>query len=75
MSVKKSWKKVGKDFGKIGSDLKDGRVEGNNFAELGVDFGKAVVRSVKKGTEAIDRWAEDDDTQDAADGSKTQDGD
>lgn len=64
MSVKKSWKKVGKDFNKIGTDWKDGRIEGDSFAELDVDLGKAVVRSVKKGTEAIDRWAAEGDEPD-----------
>ena len=42
MSLKDDWKSVGKDFGKLGSDL-----------------GKSIVRSVKKGVDAVDRWAED----------------
>ena len=42
MSLKDDWKSVGKDFGKLGSDL-----------------GKSIVRSVKKGVDVVDRWAED----------------
>lgn len=43
MSLKDDWKSVGKDFGKLGSDL-----------------GKSIVRTVKKGINAVDKWSEEE---------------
>ena len=42
MSIKDSWRAVGKDFGNLGKDL-----------------GKALARSVKKGADAVEDWAEE----------------
>ncbi len=43
MSLKDDWKSVGKDFGKLGSDL-----------------GKSIVRTVKKGINAVDKWSDEE---------------
>ncbi len=43
MSLKDDWKSVGKDFGKLGSDL-----------------GKSLVRTVKKGINAVDKWSDEE---------------
>lgn len=33
---------------------------GRDFKKLGTDFGKTFVKTIKKGTQKIDDWANDD---------------
>lgn len=53
MSLKDSWKSVGKDF-----------------AKLGTDFGKTMVKTVKKGVDKLDEWSQEDEASAAAEAAE-----
>ncbi|MGN0452767.1 MAG: hypothetical protein ACI4GZ_03090 [Ruminococcus sp.] len=54
MGLRDSWKEVGKDFGKLGTDI-----------------GKTVVKTVKKGANAVSNWS-DDENEPEENGVNTQ---
>ena len=43
---------------------------GRDFKKLGADFGKTFVKTIKKGTQKIDDWA-NDDTSNKSDAQQT----
>ena len=55
MSLKDSWKQVGRDFKDMGnSDLKN---LGKGIGKTAVDFGKTMIKTVKYSADRADEWA------------------
>lgn len=61
-TVKDSWKKVGADINEIGKDITSSDL-GKNMKQLGKDFGKSVVKTVKHGIKSMTEWAAKDDEE------------
>ena len=61
-TVKDSWKKVGEDISGIGNSIKSSEL-GKDMAQLGKDFGKSVVATVKHGIRAVSEWANTDEPE------------
>ncbi len=61
-TVKDSWKKVGADINELGKDIKSSDL-GKNMKQLGKDFGKSVVKTVKHGIKSVSEWAASEDDE------------